>query len=414
MKVKSEMKSILSLFLPRSIFDSGEVDRFEMICQLDDVIFLHYFEATCSESSLELSIFEQRYTIISKYCDIARRSLEPIILDNLSDSFLVDSHDRQSEGHSFDDGNPLSFCRGSGEEESRTGKQIRVQELSVWNLPEKEDILFDAELSGELLETLALWTIADNHEANLRNLVSDTVYRANTYIVALLAGEPPDRTDDMRSIWDTLYMDEVGFCFGRKWVREERNLRIWDPVTREFYERILARRYDMFAVLVEKVIVLPAELAEDTEIIKTDDLQISFVRYVGMECTNSWYLHEFPEDDSLPSEDELRMVVDDIRLELSDLFDERWSEGKSDFEVWIEKCGKSFDGDDLDTWIVKVRNTRIGWDHYTHLMSPICELASKRNNARNNTIGRRVECIGEINEAHDIKTSRYNGKCGKN
>lgn len=211
MKVRSEMKSILSLFLPRSICDSGEVDRFEMICQLDDVIFLHYLEATCSESGLKASIFEQRYTMISKYCDIARWSLEPIILDNLSDSFLVDSHDRQSEGHGFDDSNTLSLGRRSGEKEPRTGKQIRVQELSMWNLPEKEDILLDAELSSELLETLALWTIADNHETNSRNLLCDGMYRTNTHIIALFARQSADRTDDMRGVWNTLYMNEFGF-----------------------------------------------------------------------------------------------------------------------------------------------------------------------------------------------------------
>lgn len=279
---------------------------------------------------------------------------------------------------------------------------------------EKQDVSFDAELSGEFFETCTFWTVSDNHEADIGNLLCDSVYRADADIIALFSGESPDRTDDMWSIRDAFYMDGIGFCLGRERIREQGNLGIRDSVARELYEGILARRYDMFAVLVEEVIVLPSELSKYPKIIETDDLQVSFIRYVGMECTDARYLHELTEDDGLPSENELCVIVDDIGLESPDLPDERWSEGESDLEVRIEKCGKSFDGYDLDTRIVKIGNPRIRRDYYAYLVSPIRELASKRNNARNDTIGGRVECIRKIDEAHDIRTSRYNGKCRKN
>lgn len=48
---------------------------------------------------------------------IAGWSLESIILDDLADSFLIDPDDGESEGHGFDDGNPLSLGCGSCEEE---------------------------------------------------------------------------------------------------------------------------------------------------------------------------------------------------------------------------------------------------------------------------------------------------------
>lgn len=154
----------------------------------------------------------------------------------------------------------------------------------------------------------------------------------------------------------------------------------------------------MLTMLVEKVIVFPSEFSEYTEIIESDDLQISLIGYIGMKCPDSRNPEEFSEDDRLPSEDKLSMVMDNIRLECPDLFDERWRKGKCDLEIWVEECRKSFNGDNFDTWVLEIRNSGICRNHDAYLVSPIRQSTCKRHDARHDTIGRRVECVGEINE----------------
>lgn len=65
------------------------------------------------------------------------------------------------------------------------------------DFPKKSDIFFDAELSGELFQTLALGTIPDYGEAYVGNTLCDKSYGFYTDIHALLLREPPDRTDDI-------------------------------------------------------------------------------------------------------------------------------------------------------------------------------------------------------------------------
>lgn len=171
----------------------------------------------------------------------------------------------------------------------------------------------------------------------------------------------------------------------------------------ELQNSILARSYDMFAVLVEEVIVFPPEFAENPEVIEPDDFEVSFIGDVGMESADTRDFHKLPEYDRLPPEDKLGMVMDDIGLEYTDFLDKRRREGESDLEVRVEKCRKAPDRYYLDTRVLKIQHSCIIGNDDTDLMPPIGQFACKRDDTGDYAIRGRIKRICKINDAQRSK-----------
>lgn len=95
--------------------DNLLINKFELVREFLDVVFSDYLEAPIRECILEFCILEQDYTVFCESFRISCMSSEPIVFDDLADSFFIDSDDREPERHSFYNGNPLCLGRGSGQ-----------------------------------------------------------------------------------------------------------------------------------------------------------------------------------------------------------------------------------------------------------------------------------------------------------
>lgn len=195
-------------------------------------------------------------------------------------------------------------------------------------------------------------------------------------------------------------MDECRLFLYRKRIREERDFLCRNPMIDEFLSGIDARRYDMFAVLVEKIIIFPSKFSEDMKVLEAYHFEISFIRNVGVECPNAGDFQYLSEHDCLPPKYKLRMIVDNIGLKFSDFLNKRGSENKSDFKVRIEKGGKAFHWKNFNTVVFEISNPRIIRHYDTHLVSPIGKFTRKGNNARNDAVRRRIKRIRKIDDSH--------------
>lgn len=195
-------------------------------------------------------------------------------------------------------------------------------------------------------------------------------------------------------------MNECRLFLYRKRIREERDFLCGNPVIDELFPGIDARRYDMFAMLVEEIIIFPSQLSEDMKVLETYHFEVSFIRNIGMKCPDAGDFQYLSEYDCLPSKYKLRMIVDNIGLKFSDFLDKRGSENKSDFKVRIEQGRKAFHRKNFNTRVLEISNPRIIGHYDTHLMSPIGKFTRKRNNARNDAVRRRIKRIRKIDDSH--------------
>lgn len=183
-------------------------------------------------------------------------------------------------------------------------------------------------------------------------------------------------------------------------------------MTHKLFSSIQARSQYMFAVFVEKIIIPPTKLSENPEFFQTNNTQVSFIGNIGMERSYAGNFHKFSEDYGLPPEYELRMVMNNIWLKIPNLVYKRGCKTKSNLEVRIEKCRKSFYRKYLDTRILKIRNSRIVWYYDAYLMPPIRKFSDKRYNTRNNAVRGRKKGVRKINNSHECKQLRkYAREC---
>lgn len=152
-------------------------------------------------------------------------------------------------------------------------------------------------------------------------------------------------------------------------------------------------------LLVEEIIVFPSHFSEDPHI-ESDDLQVAFICDVGMEGSDDGLLEHLRHDDRLPSDDELRMEVDDIGVEILYLPDEIWRESECDPEIRVEDGRDSLDRKDFDILMGEFLHSAVVRGDDEHVVPTICKLFTERHDTRDDAICRREEGIGENSDPH--------------